>query len=312
MARTKTMPVPEVGTDAPEFNLPSAQGGQLRLSMRTARGPVVVAFYRPWSEEDVAYFKELAAKEDEINLAAGSLVGVGITEPDEAREFVRASGIKSYVLYDYTKVTGRQWGLFEKDRDHGEYTRPAVFIVGPEHKIVHAWTGERPKAEEVLARVSEISGLPKAPEEAKDEEKEAAKDEDGGAPKKMSPEERERIKAERRAAREAGQSVKTAGASGEKTGAAEDAPKKLSVEERERIKAERRAAREAGQSLKTGQSGQTAAPAGDDGEAEKPKKLSAEDRERIKAERRAAREAGQSLKKRDQGAGTEEKPAEGE
>jgi peroxiredoxin len=309
VARTKTMPVPEVGAEAPEFNLPSAQGGQLRLSMRTARGPVVVAFYRPWSEEDVAYFKDLAAKEDEINLAAGSLVGVGITEPDVAREFVRASGMKSYVLYDYTKVTGRQWGLFEKDKEHGEYTRPAVFIVSPEHKIVHAWTGERPKAEEVLARVSEISGLPKAPEETKDEEKEAAaKGEDGAAPKKMSPEERERIKAERRAAREAGQSVKTAGAGGEaKAGTTEEAPKKLSAEERERIKAERRAAREAGQSLKTGQSGQTSAPAEASEEAEKPKKLSAEDRERIKAERRAAREAGQSLKT---GQTEQEAPAE--
>ncbi len=313
MARTKTMPVPEVGEDAPEFNLPSAQGGQLRLSMRTARGPVVVAFYRPWSEEDVAYFKELAAKEDEINLAAGSLVGVGITEPDVAREFVRASGMKSYVLYDYTKVTGRQWGLFEKDKEHGEYTRPAVFIVSPEHKIVHAWTDERPQAEEVLARVSEISGLPKAPEETKDEEKEAAaKGEDEAAPRKMSPEERERIKAERRAAREAGQSVKTAGADGqEKAGNAEGAPKKLSAEERERIKAERRAAREAGKSLKTGQSGQTTvpeeAPREAPAEAEKPQKMSAEERERIKVERRAAREAGESLKT---GQAGQEAPAE--
>jgi hypothetical protein len=69
--RAKTEPVPEVGAEAPEFNLPSAQGGQLRLSMRTPRGPVVVAFYRPGDEEDVEYFKALAAKEDEINLASG-------------------------------------------------------------------------------------------------------------------------------------------------------------------------------------------------------------------------------------------------
>ena len=40
--RAKTEPVPEVGAEAPEFNLPSAQGGQLRLSMRTPRGPVVI------------------------------------------------------------------------------------------------------------------------------------------------------------------------------------------------------------------------------------------------------------------------------
>ena len=78
MVRTKTLPIPEVGTEAPKFHLPSAQGGQLQLSMRTARGPVVVVFYSgSWSEEDVAYFKDLASKEDEINLAAASIVGIG-------------------------------------------------------------------------------------------------------------------------------------------------------------------------------------------------------------------------------------------
>src|ERR687896_2346469 len=114
--RRKNAPVPEVGAEAPEFNLPSAQGGQLRLSMRTVHGPVVVVFFRgAWSEEDVAYFEALSAKEDEINLAAASVVGIGLVEPDEAREFARASGIKSMVLYDYVRVTTRQWGLMEKD-----------------------------------------------------------------------------------------------------------------------------------------------------------------------------------------------------
>jgi predicted N-acyltransferase len=80
----------------------------------------------------------------------------------------------------------------------------------------------------------------------------------------MSAEERERIKAERRAAREAGKSLKTGTSetaapaavsadapaeTGEKADAPA-APPKMSKEERERIKAERRAAREAGQSLK--------------------------------------------------------------
>ena len=51
----------------------------------------------------------------------------------------------------------------------------------------------------------------------------------------MSAEEREKIKAERRAAREAGKSVKTGSSEG-----GEDKPKKMSAEERQRIKAERR------------------------------------------------------------------------
>src|SRR5215210_440281 len=173
MARTKNAPMPEVGAEAPEFNLPSAQGGQLRLSMRTAHGPVVVVFFRGvWSEEDVAYFKALSEKEDEINHARASVVGIGAIEPEEAREFVGASGIKSYVLYDYVRVTTRQWGLLEKDKEHGQYARPAVFIVDSDRKVVHAWDGERPKAEEILAKVSEITGLPKPAEEAEEKPEE--------------------------------------------------------------------------------------------------------------------------------------------
>src|ERR671912_333794 len=108
----KTLPVPEVGDEAPEFNLPSAQGGQLRLSMRAARGPVVVVFFRgAWFEEDVEYFRTLAAKEDEINLSGASIVGIGVLEPGEARGSARESGIKFMVLYAYGGVTTRQWGL---------------------------------------------------------------------------------------------------------------------------------------------------------------------------------------------------------
>jgi peroxiredoxin len=218
---------------------------------------VVVVFFRGvWSEEDVAYFKALSEKEDEINRARASVVGIGLVEPDEAREFVRISGIKSYVLYDYVRVTTRQWGLLEKDKEHGRYARPAVFIVDSDHKVVQAWTDGRPPAEEILAKITEITGLPKPAEEAAEEKPEKAAAEGDEKPKKMSAEERERIKAERRAAREAGKSLKSG--QQEQTAASEKAPeegekpKKMSAEERERIKAERRAAREAGKSLKTG------------------------------------------------------------
>ncbi len=228
MARTKQRTVPEVGAEAPEFHLPSAQGGQLRLSMRTARGPVVVVFYSGgWSEEDVTYFKDLAAKEEEINMAAGSLVGIGFAEPTEARDFVRETGIKSYVLYDYSGVATREYGLLEKDKEHGQYARPATFIVDSDHKVSHAWVGERPKAEEVLAKVSEITGLPKPveekpadgePGEEKPKRGKAGKagegnaDESGtGERKKLSPEEREKRRAERQAARKGGEATEAGG-----------------------------------------------------------------------------------------------------
>jgi hypothetical protein len=153
--------------------------------------------------------------EDEINLAAASVVGIGLNEPQAARDFVRETGIKSYVLYDYAGVATREYGLLEKDKEHGEYARPATFIVGSDHKVVQAWVGERPGAEEVLAKVSEITGLPKPPE--KEDEEGGTGDEGQKRPrrfaeskggeeareerKRPSPEEREKRRAERQAAR---------------------------------------------------------------------------------------------------------------
>ncbi|MGF1473423.1 MAG: peroxiredoxin family protein [Rubrobacteraceae bacterium] len=165
MAREKVAPIPEVGDQAPEFELPSAQGGQIRLSYRTPRGPVVVAFYRTWSGEDVEYFKALAEKENEINAASGSVVGIGVAEYEEAREFARESGINSYILFDYARTVGRDWGLLEKDKERGEYLRPAVFIVGPDQKVAHAWLEDRPDPEEILKKVNRITHLPKPPED---------------------------------------------------------------------------------------------------------------------------------------------------
>ena len=223
--RKQDVAAPEAGAEAPEFNLPSAQGGQLRLSMRTVRGPVIVAFYRPGNGEDVEYFKRLAAKETEINLASGSVVGIGVAEPTEAREFARETGMESYLLYDYARVTSTQWGLLERDKKNGDASRPAVFIVGPDHKVAHAWTGGRPSPDELLEKVSAITGLPKSAEEKRSEEADPAAA--AGKPQKMSAEEREKIKAKRRAAREAGEPVKAADA-GQAAPAAGDGPKKMS------------------------------------------------------------------------------------
>ena len=282
-ARKGAVAVPEVGVEAPAFHLPSAQGGQFRSSMRTARGTVVVVFYEGPTEEEVAYFTDLASKEDEINMAAGSIVGIGIAEPDEARDFVEKTGLKSYILYDYARVATREYGLLQKDKKRGEYARPATFVIDGDHKVVRAWVDERPSAEEVLAAVSGITGLPKPAEEAEEQPEEAGGEDAGEKPKKMSAEERERIKAQRRAAREAGKPVKSSGDATEAGSGEQPERKRLSLEEREKRRAERRAARDAG--------GESAA--GEEKPAPKAQK------EGVKAEGVATEESGEKAEASD-------------
>lgn len=218
MARTKMPSAPEVGGEAPEFMLSSAQGGQLRLSLRLDRGPVIVFFYRGlWSEECVEWVKALAAKEGEINLAGASVMGIGAVEPQESREFARRTGLQSYLLYDYARTATHEYGLLEKDREHGDFARPAAFLIKTGGEVVEAWIDERPSPEDLLAKVTELTGLPKAEEEGEEEKpkrsRKAARDSgeeagaadetatEGGEPTKLTREEREKRRAERKAAR---------------------------------------------------------------------------------------------------------------
>ena len=285
MARTQTAQVPEVGGDAPEFNLPSAQGGQLRLSMRTARGPVVLVFYADGAEEDVRYFGGLAEKEDEINMAGGTIVGIGVSEPDEAREFARKTGMKSYVLYDYARAATRDYGLLEGNKKSGEHARPAAFIIGGDHKIAHAWVGERPEPGEILAKLSEITGLPRPAEEpTADGDADGADGKPAGKAAPKAPGKPEGVAGGEASKGGIAEGAAAAGAEAEK-------PKKMSAEERERIKAERRAARAEGKSLKQ-PDGASAGGAGGEAQATERKRLSPEEREKRRAERRAARDAG--------------------
>lgn len=174
VARKQMAAPPEEGAPAPEFNLPAAQGGQFRLGLRTARGPVIVAFYRGvWSGECVEYFKALAEKEREINVAGATLVGVAPVEPDASREFARATGFNSYILYDYLRAATRDYGLLHNDAEHGDFARPAVFLVGGDHTVLRAWLDDRPSPDELLAEVSRVTGLPREPEEREGEEKSA-------------------------------------------------------------------------------------------------------------------------------------------
>ncbi len=248
MARTSTKvsAAPEVGSEAPEFSLPSAQGGQLRLSVRTARGPVVVVFYQGLDPDvDVDYFKALAEREDEINMAAASVVGIGVSGPDEARDLVAKTGIKSYILYDYARVASRDWGLLEKDKKLGEYARSAAFIVGADREVIHAWLDERPEPAEILAKVGEITGLPKPPEEEGEEK-----------PKKP---------AKAKAKPEGAADSTAASETGEKPKREKPSSEKSSPEEREKRQAEQKPTREA-----AGATSETKDPKAENSESEKP------------------------------------------
>lgn len=81
----------EVGSVAPDFVGPSSQGGTLRLSELTARGPVVLYFYSknfsPVCTEEASLFRDNARRLQELG---ASVVGVSSDTVESHQAFVKA------------------------------------------------------------------------------------------------------------------------------------------------------------------------------------------------------------------------------
>lgn len=97
------MPEPglPVGTPAPDFSLPNAFGRPVRLSDLTARGPVVLTFYRgawcPYCNLQLRGLKQILPY---IENAGARLVAVTPQRPDKSREQVEADGYPFEILSD--------------------------------------------------------------------------------------------------------------------------------------------------------------------------------------------------------------------
>lgn len=109
------MPEPglPVGTPAPDFALPNAFGRSVRLSELTARGPVVLVFYRgAWCPYCNLQLRGLQQILPYIENAGAELVAVTPQKPDKSREQVEADGYPFEVLSDLDDRVMKAYDLY--------------------------------------------------------------------------------------------------------------------------------------------------------------------------------------------------------
>jgi peroxiredoxin len=103
---------PAVGSQAPNFRLPDARGGEVELAELRARGPVVVVFYRgawcPYCNLQLAAFQRAL---DDITAAGASLVAISPQTPDSSLTLAERAGLEFHVLSDVGNRTAREYGL---------------------------------------------------------------------------------------------------------------------------------------------------------------------------------------------------------
>lgn len=103
---------PRAGMPAPEFELPSATGADVRLSELVARGPVVVCFYRggwcPYCNIQLRAYQQRLA---EIGNLGGSLVAISPQRPDGSLSTLEKNALEFDVLSDVGNRVADAYGL---------------------------------------------------------------------------------------------------------------------------------------------------------------------------------------------------------
>ena len=146
----------KAGDDAPDFFLPSARGGKVRLSDLVQSGPVVLNFYRGgWCPFCNLEFRALQQRLPEIGSLGATLIGVSPETPDSGLTTIEKHQLEFEVLSDEgNKVAGRyglimqvfeelrplylQWGLDIpacNGDDSWELPLPATYVIDGDGRV---------------------------------------------------------------------------------------------------------------------------------------------------------------------------------
>jgi peroxiredoxin Q/BCP len=154
-AAARAADVPQAGQPAPEFSLPSQEGGN--VSLKDFRGSWVVLYFYP---KDMTQGCTIEAHNFQQDLPKyqqkhAVIVGVSVDSTDSHKEFCAKESLTFKLLSDTDKKIVDQYGSLGT---RGVASRN-TFLIDPSGKIVKVWTGVSPAkhSEEVLAALSETS-----------------------------------------------------------------------------------------------------------------------------------------------------------
>ncbi len=148
---------PQVGTQAPEFTLPTQEGHT--ASLKDFRGKWVVLYFYP---KDMTTGCTIEAHnfqrdQDQYEKKNAVVLGVSVDTPDSHKQFCTKEGLTFKLLADTDHKVSQAYG---STMNFGvtELAARNTFILDPQGKIVKVYTGVDPKkhSEEVLAALDEL------------------------------------------------------------------------------------------------------------------------------------------------------------
>ncbi|MBT7409045.1 MAG: AhpC/TSA family protein [Methylococcales bacterium] len=169
-----------VGSNAPDFTLPSTQGDAVKLSELLAKGPVVISFFRGgWCPFCNLEFKALMDKLPEIEACNATLVTISPETMENSKATVEKFSLTYTVLSDVGNVIAKEYGLLmtvsedmrplylewgidvptANGDDTYELPVPATYIIGNDGVVKYAYINKnytsRMQPEEIIEKLKE-------------------------------------------------------------------------------------------------------------------------------------------------------------
>jgi peroxiredoxin len=133
--------VPKAGDRVPDFRLPEAQGGFVRLNDLLAKGPVVLSFYRGgWCPYCNLELRALQKVLPEITELGAEAVAISPQTPDESLSTAEKNEVAFPILSDVGSVMAKAFGIAF---DLAEELRPIYARFGhalPDKNGDESWT----------------------------------------------------------------------------------------------------------------------------------------------------------------------------
>ncbi len=153
--------VPQVGTKAPEFTLPSQDGSQVSLSQY--KGKWVVLYFYPKDMTSGCTIEAHNFQRDQQKYQDKNAVvlGVSVDSIKSHQQFCTKEGLNFKLLSDSNHKVTEAYGSLT-NLGVVKFAARHTFIIDPQGKIVKAYTDVHPNehSEEVLAELTELQKQP--------------------------------------------------------------------------------------------------------------------------------------------------------
>jgi len=151
--------LPNTGSSAPDFSLPSQDGSAVNL--KDYRGKWVVLYFYPKDMTPGCTLEAHNFQRDQPEFARrnAAVLGVSVDSPDSHKRFCTKEGLNFKLLADTSHQVSRQYGSLI-NFGITQISARNTFLIDPEGRIARVFAGVNPArhSSEVLAAIDELGG----------------------------------------------------------------------------------------------------------------------------------------------------------